>query len=154
MTRKKANILLATVIFLSLGAGAQFRYSALLDTVKATGFYTISITPELSSYLKTDLSDLRIVDEKKQPVPFIIDIPLQKPKNRVISNYSEYHKERKSNEKTTLVIENPGKYELSNFIIELKSAAAERTASLSGSDDNKNWFVILDSLLLRQIRRI
>jgi hypothetical protein len=150
MTKRKANILLATIIFLSLGAGAQFRYTALLDTVKATGFYDIPITPVLSSYLKTDLSDLRIVDEKKQPVPFIIDIPNKNQKIEPLLISQNIIKKENVNEKTTLVIENPGRFELSNFIIELKSAAAERTASLSGSDDTKNWFVILDSLLLRR----
>jgi len=150
MTRKKANILLAIVIFLSLGAGAQFRYTALLDKVKATGFYTISITPELSSYLKTDLSDLRIVDEKKQPVPFIIDIPAgRKVIDPVLYDQKIITKENKET-KTILVIENEGEKEISDFVIELKSAAAERTASLSGSDDNANWFAILDSLLLHK----
>lgn len=150
MTGKKANILLTMAVFLSLSGGAQFRYAALLDTVKTTGFYSISISPELSSYLKTDLSDLRIVDEKKQPVPFIIDIPYNNQKIEAFLITHTIIKKENGGEKTTLVIENPEKYELSNFIIELKSAAAERTASLSGSDDNKNWFVILDSLLLQR----
>jgi hypothetical protein len=150
MTRKKAKIVLAIVIFLSLSAGAQFRYTVLLDTVKTTGFYNIAITPELSSFLKTDLSDLRLVDENKQPVPFIIDIPFKNQKIEPLLITQNIILKENANGKTTLVIENPGKFELSNFIIELKSAAADRTASLSGSDDNKNWFVILDSLFLRK----
>ena len=115
MTRKKANILLAIVIFLSLGAGAQFRYTALLDTVKATGFYTISITPELSSYLKTDLSDLRIVDEKKQPVAFIIDIPLPGQQFDPVLFDHKIIKKETIDSKTILVIENQGKDELIKF---------------------------------------
>ena len=150
MTRKKTNILLVAVIFLSLHSGAQFRYTALLDTVKATGFYNIPITPELSSYLKTDLSDLRIVDEKKQPVAFITDIPYKRYVIHAVLFDQKIVKKETVDTKTILVIENTGKSKLSNFIIELKSAAAERTASLSGSDDNANWFAILDSLLLHK----
>lgn len=150
MTRERTNILLAVVLMLSLHSKAQFHYTALLDTVKATGFYHIVITPELSSYLKTDLSDLRIVDEKKQYIPFIADIPYGKKAIHSVLFDQKIIKNEIIDSKTVLIIENEGKHELSNFIIELRSAAAERTASLSGSDDNANWFAILDSLLLRK----
>jgi hypothetical protein len=72
MIRKKANILLKAAIFLSLYSRGQFHSTALLDTVKATGFLSYTCNPELSSYLKTDLSDLRIVDEKKQNIPLLL----------------------------------------------------------------------------------
>ena len=150
MTRKRANLILSAVILLSLHSRAQFHYTALLDTVKATGFYHISITPELSSYLKTDLSDLRIIDEMKQYIPFITDIPYERNTHHQVLFDQKIVRKETIDSKTILVVENPGKKELSNFIVELKSAAAERTASLSGSDNNVNWFVILDSLLLQK----
>jgi hypothetical protein len=150
MTRKRTNILLAVVLLMSLHSKAQFHHTALLDTVKATGFYHIPITPELSSYLKTDLSDLRIIDEKKQYIPFIADIPFGKKAVHFVFFDQKIIKKETIDSKTVLIIENEEKHELSNFIIELRSAAAERTASLSGSDDNANWFAILDSLLLRK----
>lgn len=150
MTREKASILLTVVVFLSLRSVAQFHYTALLDTVKATGFYNIPITPELSSYLKADLSDLRLVDEKRQPIPFIIDIPAGRKTIDALLYDRKIIKKENDEEKTVLVIANEGKQELSDLVIELKSAAAERTASLSGSDDNTHWFVILDSLVLHK----
>lgn len=150
MTRTRANILLAVVLFLSLCSRAQYRYTALLDTVKATGFYNISITPELSSYLKNDLSDLRIVDDKKQPVPFFIDMAYSGQEIETALFDQKITKKETWDENTVLVVENERKIELSNFIIQLKSAAAERTASLSGSNDSIHWFVILDSLLLHK----
>ncbi|MEP7376664.1 MAG: hypothetical protein ABI675_24920 [Chitinophagaceae bacterium] len=150
MTKKKTNILLTAFLFLSLHSISQFHYAALLDTVKTTGFYNIPITPELSSYLKTDLSDLRIIDGKKQPVAFISDIPSARKAILPVLLHQEIIKKETIDSKTILEIANPGKSELSNFIIELKSAAAERIASLSGSDDKVNWFAILDSLLLHK----
>jgi hypothetical protein len=151
MIRTRANILLAAILFLSLFSKAQqYHYTALLDTVKATGFYHIVITPELSSYLKPDLSDLRIVNEKKQNIPFIVYIPYgEKAIDPVLFDQKILKKEN-TKDKTILTIENERTQELSHFIVKLKSAAAERTASLSGSDDNTHWFVILDSLLLHR----
>jgi hypothetical protein len=96
--------------------------------VKATGFYNIPITPELSSYLKTDLSDLLIVDEKKQQVSFIVDRPYTNQEIETVLFDQKIIRKENGDEKTTLVIENSAKSERSNFIIELRSAAAERAA--------------------------
>jgi hypothetical protein len=151
MIKRKANTLLVAVLFLSLCSKAQYHYTASLDTVKATGFYSVTITPELSSCLKTDLSDLRITDvAKKQNIPFIIDAPYGKQTVERSLFDQKIIKKITKDENTILIIENEKKYELANFVIQLKSAAAERTASLSGSDDSVHWYVILDSLLIHK----
>lgn len=150
MTSKKNNILLTAFMLLSLYGAGQHRYSASLDPVKETGFYSIAITPELSSYLKSDLSDLRIVDKKKQAVPFFIDIPPQRLIEHVLFKHDIVLKQNRDS-KTTLIIGNENKTEVSSFILELKNAAAKRTASLSGSDDNVHWYVILDSLKVQSL---
>lgn len=146
---KKHNIILVVALILFLHSSAQFKYSAGVEPVKETGFYSIPITPELGSYLKTDLGDLRIVDEKKQYVPYIINIPFEKQiQDAVVSDQKIINKSTIGS-KTVIITENPEKKELSDFSIELKSAAAERTGSVSGSDNNKDWFVILDSFILQ-----
>jgi hypothetical protein len=150
MIRRKANIITAILLLLSVCSRAQHKYSALLDTVKTTGFYVFPITSELSSYLKPDLSDLRISDSKNQPVPFIIDIPFGKKAIEPILFDQKIVSKETKDEKTILTIANGLGNEIADFVIKLKSAAAERVASLSGSDDNIHWFVILDSLLLHQ----
>jgi hypothetical protein len=143
-------IFLISSTLISLCLNAQFKYSASLDSVRQTGFYSIAITPELSSYLKPNLSDLRIVDEKKEWVPFIIEKPFHKRSHATVIVDQNIILKENNDRETVLVIENNEKLELSDFIFELKNAAAERTGSLSGSDDYKNWYVILDSLLLRK----
>jgi len=150
MTNRNKIILLVSAILIQLCSNAQFRYSATLDSIKESGFYSITITPELAGYLKTDLSDFRIINERKEWVPFIIEFPFhRKSHTPVLLDNKIIRKENKGSE-TVLVIENEGKLELSNLELELKSAAAERIASLSGSDNDKEWFVILDSLLLQK----
>jgi hypothetical protein len=150
MSSKRNNIILAAALLLSLYTKAQFRHKASLDSIRKTGFYSLAVTPELSSHLKLDLSDLRIIDEKKQWVPYITEMPFHKKGITPVLFDQKITQKANSGSETILIIENTGKQELSNFIIELRSAAAERIASLSGSDDNKDWFVILDSLLLRE----
>ena len=62
MMRKIQSKWICILLFLLSGtAGAQtFNYNADLDSVDQSGFYAFSITPELSSMLKTDFRDLRI----------------------------------------------------------------------------------------------
>lgn len=150
MTSKKHNTILIVALIFFLHSSAQFKYSVQLNSVKETGFYSIPITPELGSYLKTDLSDLRIIDENKQAVPYIIDMPLERRIHDVVLLFDQKIINKTTiGSKTTIIIENPDIQGLSNFSFELKNAAAERTGSLSGSDNNKDWFVILDSFILQ-----
>jgi hypothetical protein len=149
MTSKKHNITLVVALLFFVQVSAQFKYGAQLEPVKETGFYSITVTPELGSYLKPDLSDLRIIDEKKQWVPYVINMPFEKRIHDVILFNQKIISKSTIGSKTVIVIENSEETELSNFLIELKNAAAERIGSLSGSDNNKDWFVILDSFILQ-----
>ena len=147
MINLKKLSLPAVAVLLSLGGYAQqFQWRANLDSVRSSGFYAIAITPELSSLLKTDFSDFRVADSKGQWVPHIIRFAVTNHAKVKRINLNTASKELGSN--SVYLIENPEKYLLSEFILRLKNAAAERKASVSGSDDNYNWFVIADSLLV------
>ncbi len=151
MMSGKLNSIIIFCLLLSIGVQAQqFRHSCTLDTVKETGFYSIVIFPELSAYIKTDLSDIRIADEKKQWVPHIINYPAQNKTNDSAYGILPVIKKENNNSKTVLIVRNPLNVTLSDLYLTLKNTAASRFAALSGSDDNKTWFSIADSLLLKQ----
>ncbi len=144
---KKLSLPVVALLLSLLANAQQFQYRSNLDTVTSSGFYAIPIKPELSSHLKTDFSDFRIVDGKGQWVPHLIrftipDISGSKTINLKMTS-TQMH-----GTNTVIVIENLEKNLLSDFILRLKNAAAERMSSLSGSEDNKNWFIIADSLLV------
>jgi hypothetical protein len=148
MTKQRFSILFLILFLLPFLSWGQFRHSAKLAAVNETGFYRINISPDLSSYLRPDLADIRIVDGKNQTVPFIIKTAGQGKtadpvydKQIIISNHT-------GDSATSLLIGNESRKELSNIAIELKSASAERTASLRGSNDKWDWFVVLDNVLV------
>lgn len=148
--KRNKIILLIYSSLISVCLNAQFKYSASLDSVGQSGFYSIAVTPELSSYLKPDLSDLRIIDEKKEWVAFLVDIPYERRTHHELLYRQKMISKTNTDSTTIIVIDNPVKEKVSNLVFELKNAAAERMGSLSGSDNGKDWFVILDSLLLQQ----
>lgn len=155
MTVKKRNRLLLLLLFGCLQSfSQQFRNTAVLGNVEKDSFYSIPITSELSSYLKTDLSDIRIADEKGQWVPHIVNWSL---KNTIIHNvYFDLPVLKKENAGTSLILvaENTGKETLTNILLTIKNTAATRLAVISGSDDQKNWFTITDSILLSSTEMI
>jgi hypothetical protein len=144
---KKLNLLICGFLLAIFANAQQFHYRSNLDTVNASGFYAISITPEVSSRLKTDFSDFRVVDTKGRWVPHIIRFADAGNKSPNTVNLRMSINEEQDSI-TVVLIENPEKYLLSEFILRLKNAAADRIASLSGSDDNKTWYAISDRLMV------
>ena len=149
MRPAKNRLLLVCLISSCCGTAQQFHYTASLDLVNQDGFYSIPVTPSLSSCLKTDLNDIRIIDEKGQWIPHIIN---WSQKNAAITNrYLELPvvKKENNNAATTVIVSNTAKKNLSGIFLLIKNSAAGRTVVVSGSDDKLNWFSITDSISLK-----
>ncbi len=146
----KISLKLMFLCFCSKMYAQDFKHKAVIEPVPATGFYGISITPELSSYFKTDFSDLRILGDKGNAMPFIIknNIPLIKPDHyrllKIISN------ENTDSGKNIMVFENDGNDRISSFLLRIKNASVNRAIDLSGSEDKKHWFSIAENINLEK----
>ena len=146
--KKKLHKLIALFLLAQLHVAAQtagFNYEAPITPVDSSGFYNIVLTPQLNAHLKTDYSDLRIVNDSGKWVPHL----LRMPNTEIVNDPVMF--ERKILEKentplyTKIILE--GKAEgISNIILTVKNTAAKRYCTLSGSDDRSSWFVINDSI--------
>lgn len=126
---------------------AGYKFYAELDSVKTSGFYNIAITPELSAHVKTDYSDLRIVNDSGKWVPHVLHYPAGERSDLALYMDLRIVKKETAGSFTTVVIA-AGQPVTSNLVLNIRNTAAERFCTLSGSDDNKNWFVINDSILI------
>ncbi|MFZ0597234.1 MAG: hypothetical protein WAM46_09650, partial [Flavobacterium sp.] len=140
-------ILLLFIANLSFG---QYQTTAKLKKVNQNGFHEIILSPEIRSYSKQDLSDIRIFDSKGNEIPYFIQSD-----NTVSSNtFEEYIIVSKTvlPKKSTSVIiaipPNKGNNQLSLFIA---NSNVEKKYSISGSDDQKEWFGISDSQYLSDL---
>ncbi|MGC4035250.1 MAG: hypothetical protein QM764_04755 [Chitinophagaceae bacterium] len=147
--KRVSNIFLLMLLSCCAINAQQFKNSATLDTVKQDGFYSIPVTPQLSSYLKNDFSDIRIADEKGEWVPHIVRWPLKNVIIESLISYLPILSKEKNVATTTIIAKNIGKESITNLILGLKNSAATRTVIVSGSDDQVNWFAITDSLVLK-----
>ena len=146
MKKKLFSIFLCCcLVIYSKAQTTGYKYYSQLDTVKTSGFYNIQLTPELAAHIKTDHSDIRIINEADKWVPHVLRFPFKE--TNLISLPIEVVTKTNQEQFTELVLKNNTTF-LSEFDIILKNTSASRVAKLSGSDDNDKWFVIEDSIQL------
>lgn len=140
---KKLIALLGFVLCIGMAHAQPFHWSAALeDSVVADGFYNIVLRPEIGAKLQDSYSDIRILNEKNEEIPFI-----HKSEEPIFSStrFKEYPivSNKIVNQCCTkLTIENVGKKEINNICFVLKNSDAVKVNQISGSDDGVNWFAV------------
>ncbi len=155
------NKKIATVIICSctvlFSAAQQFQYKAAFDSVKQTGFYQLNISPLISSYSKTDFSDIRITDDKGVWIPHIIKNQLPGLQQSLFKEFPILSNNIIDSGQSELIIENKGSSmpvdnaqlkSINEIVLFIKNASVSRYATLSGSNDKKQWFIIEENILL------
>ncbi len=151
MKRKLINIFIFCTISICCNAQVDgYKFYAALDSITASGFYNIVLTPNINAHLKTDYSDVRIVNAAGKWVPHAIHVP-NKEINRDAFNLALSYKLIENNKTNSVIIINEKYRALNNIELSIRNTAAVRYCTLSGSDDSANWFVISDSVLINPI---
>jgi hypothetical protein len=151
MKKKWINFLLFVLISFYCSAQTEgYKFYSKLDSIRTAGFYNIEITPELSAHLKTDYSDIRIVNGEGKWIPHILHAQAYERTAHEAAMYLKFSIAENSNTNTVIIIEN-GKNISSNIGLIISNTAAERFCTLSGGNDKSNWFIINDSILLNPI---
>jgi hypothetical protein len=127
----------------TVNAADGYRNKALVDSVPTKGFYKIVLSPEVVSFLKRDYSDIRLMDSKRQEVPYLLveekstgskqyfkEIP-------IVDNEPHY-----TPKLTRIVVENADKRILTELLFIIRNTSIVPEIIVKGSDDNKNWFFI------------
>ena len=139
---------ISLIVFLILGLSISnrmyaqtFRWEAsMADSVTREGFYNIVVNPEIGSKLRSDYSDIRILDSEGYEVSYV-----QKSEEPyfVTEQFKEYpivSKQIVDKCCTKLVIKNPGKKPINNICLILKNSDAIKVYRMAGSDDGLNWY--------------
>jgi hypothetical protein len=142
------SLVIILSLCISLPAVAQhFGWESTVSDIKTNGFYKIQLNPEIPAKLNSDFGDIRIYDNEGKEVPYIFE-------SEKTIEYNDYFIEYKIIEKkeqtswpyyTRLVLHNPSKNKISNIQLIIRNSDVSKNLKLSGSDDNKNWYIIKDS---------
>jgi hypothetical protein len=148
--KNKIGFLLAVFCTLALYASAQktFKYQAVLHKVDSAGFYKIGLRPDFVAKSNNGLTDIRLLNEKGNFVPYITADNLPHFDNEKFIVFSEVISKKDTG--TTFIIESKEKLPVNRLWLKLKSTAVKRTVNLSGSDDQQRWFAIEEDIPLQE----
>ncbi|MES2849179.1 MAG: hypothetical protein V4685_08990 [Bacteroidota bacterium] len=151
--KRKLHRLIVFLLLCQLNAVAQkegFNYEAAIKPVDSSGFYNIVLTPELNAHLKTDYSDLRIVNDTGKWVPHLVRNLGPGFLDDIIVYDLKTVKKESSSKRTELIV--TGKDSItSNLVLYIGNTVAERFCAVSGSNDLSSWFIINDSVLINPV---
>lgn len=144
-SRRTLGLIFLLVINLNCFA-QQFGWKSILDTVSQNGFYSILLTLDWNTYVKPELSDIRINDQHNRQVPFLVD-QHRVPRGKSFINFPIL-KNSTDTSVTILELDARGQRGTDHLSLIIGNNAVERTASLSGSNDRQQWFIIDERLEL------
>ena len=134
------------LLFITNLSFAQFQTSGKIKEVTENGFHEIILSPEIRSFSKQDLSDIRIFNAKGNEVPYFI----QSNPESLLNAFEEYYIVSETvlpKKSTSIIVATPGvkNNKLSLFIA---NSDAVKNYSISGSDDQVKWFGVSNSQTL------
>lgn len=133
------------VVLTQLCFGQQTK--AQLEKVSEKGFYRIRVSPEIRSASKINLGDLRIFDSKKKEVPYLIKTQLQPIQTSQFEAFPILSKSTIAKKSSSVIVENP-ESKISQLTFIIANSDTNKKLSISGSNDQKQWFGIANSIEL------
>jgi Protein of unknown function (DUF3999) len=146
----KNKIVIQVATFFLISSAFFGQTNATLEASASGGFHRILLPPTFRSFSKVDLSDVRIVDEQKTEIPYLI-ASLNSPIFRNhFKAYTIISQQNVSKQKTIVIIEVPNATS-DQISLEIANSDVQKTYSLSGSVDLKQWFGLLNDEQLDQL---
>ncbi len=145
--RFKNSVVFSAFVMLSTVCVAQdYHNQSAIDKVDKAGFYSIAITPSMSRLIKKDFSDIRIVDDNSNPVPYILQSKVAALKPNAFKQFPIIRNEVVDSGKSEVVVENESIEMISSVALHIKNTEVNRTIDVSGTNDLPHWFTIVENL--------
>ena len=148
---RKILIIGLTILSVSL-FGQSFKYKSEVQKSSENAFVKIALTPNITSKLNTDFTDIRIYDSSKVEVPYIFYQEQRVSEKELFVEYAiltTVHDEKMGY--TRIIIRNPSKSKINNIVLRIKNADVRKHLKLNGSYDHKNWYVLKDNYYYNSI---
>ena len=134
------------LLCISVQAQNNFAYKAALDTIVGSGFYNIPLSPAIIAKCKKNLEDVRIKDNTGKEAPYILYTESARLNEDAFTEFPVSYSENR----LAIIINNILSGSLDKLFLLIKNSDAQRTATLSGSDDTLHWFIIKENIVLQK----
>lgn len=139
------------LFFLTNLSFAQHKTTAKIKTVANDGLYKIVLPPAIRSFSKENLSDFRVFDTKGNEVPYFIIENEKETFSNTFEEYSILSKTVVPKKSSSIVISNPSLTNINQISLSIANSDVVKTYSISGSDDQKEWFGLSNSQELEDL---
>ncbi len=146
----KIYFLLAVMLWANCAIAQQIT-TAKIQAVSHDGFHKLLVPSEVRSHAKSDLSDLRLFDRKNAEVPYVV---LTETPAKAVEHFETFKVLSKiavPRKFTSIVVENP-KTQLNGLQIWVANADVTKSYNVSGSNDQKEWFGLVNQAELTHLR--
>jgi hypothetical protein len=132
------------------GYAQEYIAEAPLSKVTRNGFYSITLPPNITASLGSNLQNIRILDNQDAEVPFLA-LKDQKDYTKFEWIPMPLEKEIKKASSSVITITNEKKEYLDNFLLKFKNANVTRlkTATMRGSDDREIWYAVYEEFAIQ-----
>jgi hypothetical protein len=117
---------------------------------KIDGLHKIVLPTIIRSMSNEDLSDFRIIDSKGNEVPYFMTESTHFLSNSNFKTYKVVSQSEISKKQSILIFENPEKT-INEVTLTIANYEGEKTFTLSGSNDQKQWFGISNNNYLTDL---
>ena len=144
----KSKAFLFLVFFAAFGFSQT--HKANLSPVQKDGFYKIEITPEIRSASQDNLDFFRILDSKNKEVPFVNFDDLNSSTSsfrriEILSNTTI------KDSVTSIIIPVSSLKNNRELILTISNTKIDKTYSISGSNNQKDWFGLVSNQVLTDL---
>lgn len=115
--------------------------TAKIEKVKVDGLHKIILPTVLRSISNDDLSDFRILDSKENEVPYFVNKNVDPVSDSQYKEYKIISTSEIPRKQSTLIFENSDKT-INQVILSIANYDGEKTFTISGSNNQKEWFGI------------
>jgi hypothetical protein len=129
----------------------RFYCEAHLQKATYDGFHKVAIGPELSVYTNDEFTNLRLLDSNSTEVPYLLQTDEARRPDAIFREYQIINRKFIGDSITSITLRNPEKNAINNISLVIRNADVTKEATLSGSDDQKSWYVLKEHFLLSNI---
>ena len=115
-------------------------YTATLQPVEKDGLTKIRVQPELLSALQNNWNYFRILDSKKNEVPYVLNPSLNSTGESVVENFKIVAVNTLPNISTSVIISNEKAVKLDQLNLTIANTNVDKIYSISGSNDQNQWY--------------
>lgn len=143
------NFVFLIVLFITIQLKAQqYEYKANIEGVNQSAFYKIAVSPDVLAKMQANKNDLRILTSENKAVGFLWNNEQAQFVDKNFIDFPIISKIVEKDKQTHVTIKNTLSASINNLLILLANTEAKRVINISGSNNNKDWFIIKENVWL------